>query len=220
MTELEDPRTVERLRLDSPPPSLSAWQRYSPCDVRGDSILTAIRDYLDEPATRRQFDAHEQSEIYPLGILKRLGELGLSEIFSTTGGSGRATAYHMCALNELAARRDTSVAVTLSVNVLGLLPAYLAADADQLEAIDQRILVEGFCRGLTQVFKLSFRVFCEFMFRKFIKEFTVQLFSLDLILYCIHGAWWLQRLVMLPQDPRLPDGVLSARGARCPRRRS
>ena len=41
--------------------------------------------------------------------------------------------------DALASRRDTSTAVTLSVNCLGLLPAYLAADPEQLQAISQRI---------------------------------------------------------------------------------
>ena len=82
-----------------------------------------METYLDEAGTRELFDEHEVSEAYPREILGRLQELGLSEMLLPRGDSGRFTIYHMCALNALAARRDTSVAVTLSVNFLGLMPA-------------------------------------------------------------------------------------------------
>jgi len=139
MQRIENPREEERLRLIIDAPGLSTWQRFCPQDVWRDPVLRQIENYLDEPASRTLFDENEDSEDYPKVILSRLGELGLAEILSPNAGTDRCTTYHMCALNALASRRDTSTAVTLSVNCLGLLPAYLAADPEQLEAISRRI---------------------------------------------------------------------------------
>ncbi len=137
--EDNDPREIELRRLATPAPELSAWQRYCPTDAWRDPVLRAIEAYLDEPATRVLYDQHEESEAYPREVLDHLGELGLAEILSPKDGARRLTAYHMCALNAVAARRDTSVAVTLSVNVLGLLPAYLAASPEQIERISEKV---------------------------------------------------------------------------------
>lgn len=139
MIKPQHPRDEERLRLTVHAPGLSAWQRFCPQDAWRDPVLARMEEYLTEPATRALFDEHEESEAYPEVILRHLQELGLAEILSPNGGTGRFTIYHMCALNALAARCDTSVAVTLSVNFLGLLPAYLAATPEQIEAISRRL---------------------------------------------------------------------------------
>lgn len=139
MPESDDQRQEEHLRLEIEAPGLSAWQRYCPQEAWRDPILDRIERYLDQPASRALFDQHEASEAYPSGILQHLQELGLSDILVPQSGASRCTAYHMCGLNAVSARADTSVAVTLSVNVLGLLPAYLAASPEQVEAISQRI---------------------------------------------------------------------------------
>lgn len=137
--ELDEPRELERQKLELAPRAPSTWQRLVPFAVRDDAILSAIESYLDRPETHARYDEHEATEVYPAEILSDLRELGLAEIFSCTGDPIRSTPFHMCALNDMAARRDTSVAVTLSVNVLGLLPAYLAASEEQLAGMDARI---------------------------------------------------------------------------------
>ena len=135
----QDAREDERERLRIHDPGLSAWQRYCPVDAWRDPLLGEIEKYLDQPTTRDLFDECEETEDYPGPVLDHLRGLGLQSILSPRGQNNRFTAYHMCALNALAARRDTSVAVTLSVNFLGLLPAYLAATEEQIEAIGQRV---------------------------------------------------------------------------------
>ena len=135
----DNQRQEEPRRLEIEAPGLSAWQRFCPQDAWRESPLLGIEQYLSEPATRELFDQHEETEIYPRGILERLLELGLADILVPGGEAGRSTVYHMCGLNALAARRDTSVAVTLSVNILGLLPAYIAADPGQIDAISRRV---------------------------------------------------------------------------------
>jgi alkylation response protein AidB-like acyl-CoA dehydrogenase len=141
--EQGDDRQKEHLRLTIKAPGLSAWQRFCPVDAWRLPVLQRMEAYLDRPATRALFDEHEQSEAYPEAVLSALRKLGLAEILSPRDG-GNSTAYHMCALNGLAARRDTSVAVTLSVNCLGLLPAYLAGTPEQLETISRRVEAGNF----------------------------------------------------------------------------
>lgn len=140
----QNAREDERQNLVIADPGLSAWQRYCPVDAWRDPLLRDIETYLDLPATRDRFDEHEKSEDYPDAVLDHLRGLGLQDILSPRGQNDRFTPYHMCALNTLAARRDTSVAVTLSVNFLGLLPAYIAATDDQIEAIGQCITEGSF----------------------------------------------------------------------------
>jgi alkylation response protein AidB-like acyl-CoA dehydrogenase len=135
----QNPREDERQRLTIRDPGLSVWQRYCPVDAWRDPLLGDIEKYLDQPATHDLFDECERTENYPDAVLDHLRGLGLQDILSPRGKDSRFTTYHMCALLALAARRDTSVAVTLSVNFLGLLPAYLAASEEQIEAIGKRV---------------------------------------------------------------------------------
>lgn len=141
--EQGDDRQEERLRLVIEAPGLSTWQRFCPVEAWRDPALLRMEAYLDKPATRVLFDEHEDSEDYPEPVLSALRKLGLPEIISPRKGTS-ATVYHMSALNALAARRNTSVAVTLSVNFLGLLPAYLAANEEQIETISKRIEAGNF----------------------------------------------------------------------------
>ncbi len=145
--ELGDARREERQRLTVAAPGLSAWQRYCPVDSWRDPALLRMEEYLDDPETRALCDQHEETEAYPEAVLGGLRGLGLAEILSPSGG-GRSTAYHMCALNALAARRDTSVAITLGVNFLALLPVHLAADPQQLAEISRRVAAGDFAAML------------------------------------------------------------------------
>lgn len=144
MSKPSDPRAEELRRLSPEAPGLSSWQRLCSQDCWQDPTLLRMAEYLDEPETIQLFAEHEASEAYPREVLGRLRELGLNEILAPRGGTARFTVFHMCALNAMAARRDTSVAVTLSVNCLGLLPAYLAATSEQLEAISSCIEAGSF----------------------------------------------------------------------------
>ncbi|MHC5063365.1 MAG: acyl-CoA dehydrogenase family protein [Planctomycetota bacterium] len=144
MIKTSDPRGEELRRMSPENLGLSAWQRLCPLDTWRDEILQRMESYLDEAETRKRFDEHEASEVYPREILAHLRELGLDELLAPSGGSGRFSVFHMSALNTMAARRDTSVAVTLSVNFLGLLPAYLAATPDQIERISACIEAGNF----------------------------------------------------------------------------
>jgi alkylation response protein AidB-like acyl-CoA dehydrogenase len=136
MTDTHDAK-LDAARADlaaDGPAAPSAWQRLAPIDLRGDRGLAAIEAALDEPATAALLADLEARGAYPGPILERLRALGLADLFTTE----RATVWHLESLNALTARRDGSLAITIGVNALALLPAYIAATPDQLARIYAR----------------------------------------------------------------------------------
>jgi len=122
---------------------LSAWQRLCPNDSWRDPVLLAIERYLDEPETREAMWQLEGDEVYPRPVLDGMRERGLMTIFAPAKdpavGDSRVTAFHQCAINASDARRNTSVAVTISVNSLALISAYVSATPEQFAAINARV---------------------------------------------------------------------------------
>lgn len=135
----QESRTQERARLAGPPPA-HLWLRYCPYPaVREDPVLAKLGRCLAEPETIERLEALERREEYPRPVLDDLRRLGLCELFSAIGPEPRATAFHLSALNVLTAGRDTSLAVTVGVNSLSLISAYVAASPQQLEEILGRV---------------------------------------------------------------------------------
>ncbi|MCA8923690.1 MAG: acyl-CoA/acyl-ACP dehydrogenase [Planctomycetes bacterium] len=133
-------RDAERLFLADR--GLSAWQRLCPNDAWRDAVLLGLEEYLDTPEVREAIWELEGREAYPRAPLDGMRDRGLMTIFAPEeGGVGaaRVTAYHQCALNASNARRNTSLAVTISVNSLALLAAYVAATPEQFERINARV---------------------------------------------------------------------------------
>lgn len=120
----------------APGPGRSAWRRLCPHDVWSGSALERIEQYLSRPQTLERLCEYEREEGYPEEILQELGRLGMRSIFSGEEGAEGApdtvTPYHICALAALSARVNGSLAITLGVNGLALLPAYIAGTPDQL----------------------------------------------------------------------------------------
>jgi alkylation response protein AidB-like acyl-CoA dehydrogenase len=137
-------READAARVEVTDPGLSAWQRICVNDVPADPLLVELEAYLDEPRTRARLWQLEADEEYPGPVLDGLRARGLMKVFAPDPNGGaaadaRVTAFHMSALNALTSRRDTSLAVTISVNALGLLPAYVAASPEQLEQINRAV---------------------------------------------------------------------------------
>src|SRR5260370_18357878 len=126
------------------PRRLSTWQGFAPFDAWRDGVLRTVEAWLDEPKTRAQLDHHESNETYPAPVVSRLRELGIAKFFAPRGHRQRLTMLHISALNALTARRDTSLALTLSVHALGLLPVYLAGTVPQLHTIAERVEAGAF----------------------------------------------------------------------------
>jgi alkylation response protein AidB-like acyl-CoA dehydrogenase len=106
-----------------------AWLRLSP--FARDEGLLRIDAALREPETLAAIDQSENSGAYPEAALARLRDAGLAELFA----GERATAPHLTALNVLCARCSGSLAITVGVNALALLPVYASASEAQLEEV-------------------------------------------------------------------------------------
>ena len=112
------------------------WQRLVPHASWLSGPLAAIARELDEPATRAELDRCEREEIFPEAIAARLDRLGLADLFA---GGACTTACHIQSLNAIAAQASASLAVSLGITGLALLPAYLAATGEQLAAIGGKV---------------------------------------------------------------------------------
>ncbi len=112
------------------------WQRIVPQTAWLSGPLAAIARELDLPATRAELDRCEREERYPEAIAARLDALGLAELFA---GGPCTTACHIQSLNAIAAQASASLAVSLGITGLALLPAYLAATPEQLAGIGAKV---------------------------------------------------------------------------------
>lgn len=130
----------ERALLRPDFPLDSTWLRYCPQDrLREEPVLQRVAAYLALPETQATLDDLERRQEYPESVVERLRELGLPRLFSEVGADPLATPYHLCLLNLVAASHDTSLAITLGVNSLSLISAYVGASPEQLAQILERV---------------------------------------------------------------------------------
>ncbi|GAA0572170.1 hypothetical protein GCM10010172_65880 [Paractinoplanes ferrugineus] len=123
--------------------SNSAWQRLAPptadrrpsADSGLTEILEALDGYLAEPGTTASLAAAETAGEYPREVLTGMRRHGLAELFVPD----RATSPHLGLLNVLTARRSGSLAITVGVNALALLPVYLGGSPEQCEQVTRRL---------------------------------------------------------------------------------
>lgn len=111
-------------------PDEGAWFRYSPWRLSAFPIST-LADVLDDPEVAESLQCDERDGRYPEVALKALHSAGLGSLL-VDGASGPATASYpqVTALISMLAQRSGSLGITVGVNVLALLPIYLAADID------------------------------------------------------------------------------------------
>ncbi len=142
---VDNPREADRRCADTEP-CLSAWQRLCVNGVATDALLGDFEAWLDRPEVEAELDALQAREEYPEPVLQQLRDRGLMRVFAPgeDGDNSRATVFHISCLNALTARRDTSLAVTISVNALGLLPAYAAATPEQMNEINAEVQTGAF----------------------------------------------------------------------------
>jgi alkylation response protein AidB-like acyl-CoA dehydrogenase len=119
----------------------SAWQRLVPrFEVTdADRILDHIDGYLAEPGTAAELAALDAAGRYPAPVLAELRRRGLAELFVPE----KATAPHLSAVNVATARRGGSLAITVGVTGLALLPVYLAGSAAQRAEVAARLRAGG-----------------------------------------------------------------------------
>ncbi|HEU5056708.1 MAG TPA: acyl-CoA dehydrogenase family protein, partial [Kofleriaceae bacterium] len=112
------------------------WQRLVPHASWLSGPLAAIARELDGAGARAELDRCEREERFPEPIAARLDALGLGELFA---GGACTTACHIQSLNAIAAQSSASLAVSLGITGLALLPAYLAATPEQLARIGDQV---------------------------------------------------------------------------------
>ncbi|MGE0708902.1 MAG: acyl-CoA dehydrogenase family protein [Planctomycetota bacterium] len=141
---------VERARLQSTAaPAATSWEQLCPGEVLGDEVLQALAAHLRDPATVDALCEGEAAGRYPRQVLEELQARGLTRLLSEAEGEpSRVTAQHLACLNALTARVDTSLAVTVGVQALSLLPVYLGADAEQLARVFGRVRGGALCSML------------------------------------------------------------------------
>ncbi len=134
----------------------TAWQRYCPDRCWRHQSFLHIEAFLDEPETRERLEQGERDELYPRWAVDRLFELGLADFYApeqsgssiAQARSTTSTIFHLFAMNSVLARRNCSLAITIGVNGLALLPAYVAGTPVQLEQIFSRFREGHLCAML------------------------------------------------------------------------
>jgi hypothetical protein len=133
MPVISSAREAERTRLDLENPPPSVWERHCPPDVLSRAPFPAIVAYLKRTETRALLSELERAETYPDPILDALRALGLMRLFSELPvpgddpGNWCVDVTRLCALNVLLARHSGTLASTVGINGLGLLPTYYRA---------------------------------------------------------------------------------------------
>jgi alkylation response protein AidB-like acyl-CoA dehydrogenase len=114
----------------------SAWQRLAP---GADAVLADIDSYLDHPDTVTALAAADSAGAYPRAVLSGLQTRGLAELLDPAA----ATPPQLAALNAMTARRSGSLAITVGVNALALLPVYLDGSDEQCRLVAHRLRAGG-----------------------------------------------------------------------------
>jgi len=117
----------------------NTWQRCCPLSG-GLGPLARVGDHLARPDTRAELARCEAEERFPAEVIARLDQLGLSLLFAAAPDAPYTTAHHIHALGAVTAQASGSLAITVGVTGLALLPVYIAGTGAQLEWVRERVL--------------------------------------------------------------------------------
>ncbi|MFI5834201.1 acyl-CoA dehydrogenase family protein [Micromonospora sp. NPDC051300] len=109
------------------PDEAPAWRRLSPLPLDRLAPLPALAGHLDRPEAGRRLAQADATRTPPDDVLAELRSLGVAAVYHPD----TATAVHVNALNAVLARHSGSLAITLGVNALALLPLYIAGTPAQ-----------------------------------------------------------------------------------------
>jgi alkylation response protein AidB-like acyl-CoA dehydrogenase len=141
------------------------WHDLYPWPIAEERIWRGIAAYLHQETTQRALDESELERRYPATMRRELHSLGLSHFLTDpTFGNGRyptddeahpaatcLTMPHLCGLYALIASVNTSLAITVAVNTLALLPAYIGASPARLALLFEQVAAGAFgALGLTE----------------------------------------------------------------------
>lgn len=140
-------RQVERVVDDSHVRAIGtapAWRRLHPRGALwGGARLTEIEREMARPETEAELSRIETAREYPASVVRRVMKLGASdflagETIDAADDGRRLTTQHIYALNAILSRVSGSLAITVGVNFLAMLPLWLEGSAAQLEAMSRR----------------------------------------------------------------------------------
>ena len=114
--------------------TLPAWIRLCPVDVMRDPTLAALAELLAAPATVAALRADQQAGEYPAELVAAAHRLGFGRLLTD-----QADVFRLCALNALTASVDGTLAITLGVNALALLPVHLGAAPELRRRVFDRV---------------------------------------------------------------------------------
>jgi alkylation response protein AidB-like acyl-CoA dehydrogenase len=121
----------------------TTWARLSPIAF-DDPVVSAVDQALTDPSVYAELSACEAREVFPHGVLGVLRDLGVASLFAEADGEpSRLTVWHAAWLNAAAARLSGSLAITLGVNYLALLPICIAGTREQRQRYFARIRAGG-----------------------------------------------------------------------------
>lgn len=99
-----------------------------------DPVLAAIAEILAAPATLAALRDGQEAGAYPTEVVAALKRVGLARLFTAD-----ADVFRLCALNALAGSCDGTLAITLGVNALALLPVHLGAGPELRRRVFERV---------------------------------------------------------------------------------
>jgi alkylation response protein AidB-like acyl-CoA dehydrogenase len=102
-----------------------------PDSVREDEVLVSMAEYLAQPETKEMLRRTQAEGQYPSQAVSALHSRGLGRLFGP-----EASAWHLSTLYAELAAADGTLAITVGVNALALLPIYL----DATPALRARVL--------------------------------------------------------------------------------
>lgn len=121
---------------------LPAWIRLCPVDVMRDPTLAALAELLAAPSSVAALRAGQEAGEYPAGLVAAAHRLGLGRLLTD-----EADVFRLCALNALTASVDGTLAITLGVNALALLPVHLGAAPELRRRVFDRV-ERGACSSM------------------------------------------------------------------------
>lgn len=110
------------------------WTRLCPVDVMRHPVLAGVAELLTAPDTEATLRAGQLAGDYPRQTVAALRRLGVARLFTE-----EAEVFHLCGLNAITAAVDGSLAITLGVNALALLPVHLGAGPELRRRVFDRI---------------------------------------------------------------------------------
>lgn len=123
------------------------WERLCPHDVAAREPLAGMSRVLEEPEALAELRDAEATGAYPHATLARLRAAGLADLLTDEAGA-TMNVVSLAAMNAVAARASGSLAITLGVNALALLPFTVAASEELRAEAYAKVRAGGFASFL------------------------------------------------------------------------